>query len=273
MGHIGSGLGSKAVKTFALLDQFISTLGAAKPTLFPLLESVGCGTGAGTGLIRNYKGAAHYLQATDEVPTATTLEAEFNPYRHAGGVHSYEFLAAGNHNLMGEDSTDYEFAAGADFSVGAFIFPVDITTVAVLSKYDVNAAREWKFGLDGASKIELESYDETNDQSRIGASDTAVTANQWSFVCATTDGADADASQSFYLNGVADGTGNTESGAAYASQPGVTAKLLVGAAYNTTPALTEQFTGRIALPFITGKVLTAANVLTLYGIGQALLGL
>lgn len=264
--------GGGPTKTFDLLDRFMRILGTTKPTLFPFFETAGGGTG-GNCAIENYKGAYHYVQAVDEVPNAITLEGEFSPYIHAGGVGSYGFAAGGSQYLQGEDSTDYEFAAGADFSIGAFVLPTDITTVAVLAKYDVNAQREWKFGLEGASKIELESYDETNDQTRIGASDTAVTVNQWSFICATTDGADADASQSFYLNGVADGTGNTESGAAYANQPGTTSKLAIGACHNTTPAVTELFSGRIALPFITGKILTAANVTALYGIGKTLLGL
>ena len=37
MGHTSSGLGSKAINTFALLDQIITVLGATKPTLFPFL--------------------------------------------------------------------------------------------------------------------------------------------------------------------------------------------------------------------------------------------
>ena len=270
--HIGSGSPNRNIKTFDLLDQFIEVLGATKPTLFPFLETVGGGT-AGFNSIESYKGATHFVQAVDEVPNAITLEGEFSPYIHTGGVGSYSLDAGGSRYLQGEDSTDYEFPTNADFSVGAFILPTDITAVAVLAKYDVNVQREWKLGLDSNSKIELESFDETNDHSRIGAGDTAVTINQWSFICATTDGADLDASQSFYLNGVADGSGNTASNAAYASQPGTTAKLAIGASHATTPALTEQFSGRIALPFICGKELSAANVLTIYNIGRTLLGL
>ena len=264
--------GRAPVNTFDLLDQFMAILGATKPTLFPFLETVGGGT-AGNASIESYKGATHFVQAVDEVPNAITLEGEFSPYIHVGGVGSYSLDAGGSQYLQGEDSTDYEFAANAAFSVGAFILPTDITSVAVLAKYDVNVQREWKFGLQSASKIELESFDETNDHSRIGAGDTAVTINQWSFICATTDGSDSDAAQSFYLNGVADGSGNTESNAAYASQPGTSAKLAIGAAHNTTPAVTEIFSGRIALPFITGKELTAADVAAINGLGQRLLGL
>ena len=264
--------GRAPVNTFDLLDQFMAILGATKPTLFPFLETVGGGT-AGNNSIENYKGATHFVQAVDEVPNAITLESEFSPYMHAGGVGSYSLDAGGSQYLQGEDSTDYEFAAGADFSVGAFILPTDITAVAVLAKYDVNVQREWKLGLDGSSKVEFESFDEANDQSRICTGDTAAVVNQWSFVCATTDGADTATAQKVYLNGVVDKITNTESGAAYASQPGTNAKLAIGAAHNTTPAVTELFSGRIALPFICGKELTAADVAAINGLGQRLLGL
>ncbi len=259
------------VNTFDLLDQLVAILGATKPTLFPFLETVGGGTAKNCS-IESYKGATHFVQAVDEIPNAITLESEFSPYIHAGGVGSYSFDAGGSQYLQGEDSTDYEFAAGAAFSVGAFILPTDITSVAVLAKYDVNAQREWKLGLNAASKLELESYDESNDEDRIGLSDTAVVVNVWTFICATTDGADSDASMSFYLNGVVDGTGNTESGAAYASQPGTSAKLAIGAAHNTTPAVTELYSGRIALPIVTGKELSPAEVAAINGIGRQLLG-
>ena len=264
--------GRKEIKTFALLDQFISILGSTKTTLFPFIETVGGGT-ANNNSIENYKGATHFLQVVDEIPNAITLESEFSPYMHVGGVGSYALDAGGSQFLQGEDSTDYEFPTGADFSVGAFILPTDITTVAVLAKYDVNVQREWKLGLDGSSKVEFESFDETNNESRICTGDTAAIVSEWSFVLATTDGADTATAQKVYLNGVVDKTTNTESGATYASQPGTSAKLTIGAALNTTPAVTELFSGRIALPFICGKELTAANVLTLYGIGRTLLGL
>ena len=41
----------------------------------------------------------------------------------------------------------------------------------------------------------------------------------------------------------------------------------------TTPTVEREFQGRIALPFICGKALTAANVGTYHSAGQKLLGL
>jgi hypothetical protein len=269
----GSGVGSESINTIAVLDSIMTALGSTKPTLFPFFESVGCGTASGTGLITNYKGAYHTLQCADEVPTATTLQAEFSPYRHVGGVHSYQFTSAGNHNLMGEDSTDYEFPTNAAFSVGAWICPTDITTVTIMSKYDVNLQREFLLQLDANSKLSFTSYDETNDHTIIYTGTTALVVNTWTFVVVTTTGAETTTGQIGYLNATAEATTNVISNALYASQPGGSAKLLVGANYNTTPALTNLFSGRIALPFITGTTLTAANVSTIYSAGRILLGI
>lgn len=255
--------------TFSLLDDIVTILGSTKSTFFPFLESK---NGNNNDLIWSYKNNSSNLQSRDEA-AAKALETEFQPYRHIGGVYSYEFSSAANQHLLGADDANTGFPSNADFSVGAWIWPRDITTVTVMSKYDVNLQREWRLQLDGSSKIELEVYDETNNQDRTGASDTAVTTNQWSFVVATTDNNDSSDSMTFYLNGSADGTGNTESGAAFANSPDTDAKLVVGATLNTDPAVTNLFSGRIALPFVCGKELTSANVASLYGIGQKLLGL
>ncbi len=244
--------------TYALLDQIITTLGATKTFFWPFLESTGA-------IITTYKAENHRLTATDAGANG------FHPFKHPGGVHSYLFTTADDMHLLGTDDANASFASNTAFSLGAWILPEDITTVTIISKYDVNAQREYRLGLDGNSKIELESYDETPNTDRTGASNTAVTADQWSFVVATNDGADADASMSFYLNGAADGTGNTETGA-FDSTEGTTSEIVIGANMNTSPAVQQEFQGRIALPFICGKELTAANVTTLYNSGRILLG-
>ena len=46
---------------------------------------------------------------------------------------------------------------------------------------------------------------------------------------------------------------------------------MIGASDATGTAV-DVFQGRMALPFITGKELTATEVTTLYGIGKVLLG-
>ena len=259
------------IPTLERLDGIITILGTTKTTLFPFFESVG-GSTVGEG-IRSYKENAHVLVSRDEA-AVRTLEAEFSPYKHVGGVYSYEFNAAGNQYLDGTDDTNLGFPTNADFSCGAWIYARDITTVTIMGKYDVNDQREWRMQLDGSSKIELEVLDETevSNGTRIGASDTAVTIDQWAFVVVTTDNNDADASMTFYLDGAADGTGNSLTGT-YNDSPDTTSAFVIGATLNTTPAVTNLFSGRIALPFVCGKVLTAGEVSSLHSIGQELLGL
>lgn len=252
------------IPTFKYLDDIIAILGSTKTTLFPLLESAD--DSREDYRLYSYKENVHNLVAKGDGTEP------FYPYRHVGGIHSLSFEIAENQYLLGEDSTDFEFPSNAAFSVGLWILPRDITTVTLLAKYDTNNQREWRLMLNGSSKLELTSYDEANDETRIGPGDTAVSLNEWTFVVATTDGADDDASMNFYLNGEADGSGNAESGSGYASQPGGTAALTI-AADLATGAAANEFEGRIALPFVCGKVLTAAEVKSLYPIGQKLLGL
>ena len=257
------------IRTYDFLDQIVAVLGTTKMTFFPFFMHE---AGNGATPIRAHN-SVHFLNPHDETGSARILQSEHLPYRHPGGIYSYNFNASDDLNLRGDDHADYEFPGNTPYSVGCWIYPRDITTVTLVGKYDINVQREWRLQLDGTSHVELESFDETNNQSRIGAGDTAVIADQWSFVVATFDGADADASMSFFLNGAADGSGNTESGAAYASQPGTTAALTVGATHNTTPVVVNQFTGRVALPFVTGIELSATQVAELDRLGRILLGL
>lgn len=269
--HISGGTVDPTRNTFALLDTIITALGSTKTTFFPFLESVG-GSVVQQG-IRSYKENQHDLISRDEA-AVRTLEAEFSPYMHVGGVHSYNFDSAGSKFLLGTDDGNLGFPTNADFSVGAFVYPRDDTTVTIMGKYDVNDAREWRLGLNGSKKLELEVLDETeaSNGTRIGAGDTDVAIDQWNFVCATTNNNDADASMSFYLDGVADGTGNTETGT-YNDSPDTAGLFAIGVTLNTQPAVTNIFSGRIALPFVCGKVLTQANVTTIYNTGRTLLGL
>ena len=259
------------IPTLDRLDDIIAILGSTKTTLFPFLESVG-GSTVNEG-IRSYKENAHVLVSRDEA-AVRTIEAEFSPYKHVGGVYSYEFNAAGNQYLDGTDDANLGFPSNADFSCGAFIYTRDITSVTIMGKYDVANQREWRMQLDGSSKIELEVLDETevSNGTRIGASDTAVTADQWSSVVITTNNNDADASMTFFLNAAADGTGNSLTGT-YNDSPDTTSAFVIGATLNTAPAVTNLFSGRMALVFVCGKVLTADEVSSFHSIGQELLGL
>jgi hypothetical protein len=90
------------------------------------------------------------------------------------------------------------------------------------------------------------------------------------FVVATYDGVAATPGVALYVNGSVV-TSSTVTGAWTDMIPGAT-PLTVGCA-GVTATPTFEFHGRIALPFITGKALTAANVAELYKITAPMVGL
>ncbi len=255
---------------FADLDAIVSILGTTKTTFWPLLESMGR---ASTQVIRAYGNDNRILAPRDEGGGVLRFD-EMNPFRHHSGLFSYDLSASSNHNLISADANEYSFPSNEDFSVGLWIYPRDITTVTLMAKYDINDAREWRMELDGSSKLSLEVLDETEatNGTRIGASDTVVSAEAWQFVVVTTDNNDSDASMSFYINGAADGSGNAETGT-YNDSPGTGSAFTIGASLNTYPALANVFDGRVALPFVCGKELSAAEVAQIYDIGKRLLGM
>ena len=266
---IGSGLGSKATKTFDLLDQILTVLGSTKTSFWPLVESTG-------SIVRTYGESAHIFTMTDGG------SGGFIPVQHVGLIQSYHFDKTDSMHGAGEDHADFSFAGGTDaaFSVGAWVNrDVAGAEQAILAKYDVaGSLREWKLELDIANKIYLELYDESLDDTVTSTGDTSLTLNKWQFVVATYGGEGGNPSKvgmtlPLYLDGVAetetiaDGGGNV-----YEDMEDTATPLMLGAA-DDTAAPTIEMDGRIALPFICGKKLTAVDVTTLYGIGKTLLGL
>lgn len=268
LGYSAQGSGAP-IPTFKYLDDIIAILGSTKTTFFPFLENVG---GDGFAGIWSYKRVQTWLNSQDE-GGSVVLQTEMSPYRHVGGIHSYDLDPTGDHYLRGQDEADFSFASNAPCSFGIWIKPTDITTVTLMAKYDEGADQEFKLSLDASSKIELEVYDETNNEDRTGASDTAIVIGDWSLVIATYDGADDDGSMTFYLNGAADGAGNTASDAAFASMVAGGSPLAIGAHFESGGAPKDEFKGRLALPFLCGKELSAGDVSGLHVIGQKLLGL
>lgn len=247
---------------FPLLDAMMDILGTTKATLWPIFESTG-------NVIRSFRGAAHYFTMTDGGAQG------FYPFRHVGGINSLHFLKTDDMHGAGEDHADFEFGDGTvdvAFSMGAWVWQdVQGAEAAILAKFDVaGTLREWKFAVNASNKPELTLYDESADTTEVGAADTALTLNRWHFVVITYDGDEADPDVNFYLDGAADGEGTTETGA-YVAMEATATPLMLGAA-DDTAAPTIEFNGRIALPFICGKELTAVEVNRLYGLSRTLMG-
>ena len=277
---MSTNLGASQLKsTFVLLDEIIAVLGSTSVSLWPFFESTGGDGGVDGGILAYRSGSQNKAWTSRDEIAAVALQSEFNPYRHSGGVFSYVFGAVNQH-LSGADHTEFTFgdaSIDSPFSVGCWFFHGEAagTARSLLAKYrrTVVTAREWDFRLDASGNLVLELFDESAAASEIGTGSGVRLENDWNFAVATYDGGETSPVVHLYLNNVdtlASGA-TTETGAYVAMEDTTTALLLAARNINTSP--TQNFLGRIALPFITGIELTAAQVGSLFAIGNTLLGL
>lgn len=248
------------------LNDILSTLGTTKTSLWPFWESTGTlitGVSAGD------------LTSSDEA-AARALESEFAPLLLPCGLYSYHFAVTGNQHLAGTDHADYSFGDGtvdSPFSVGAWIRPNAIVTNVIMGKYDsAGGAEEWRFFIDSNGLLSLELHDASASTTEIAVSTTAVTRGQWVFVVATYDGGETAPVVGLYVNGSAVGDGTTTESGAYVAMENTASPLTIGCSGVTATPVAE-FHGRIALPFITGKALSAAEVTTLHGYTAPMVGI
>lgn len=258
--------------TFSLLDDIVTILGGTKLTFYPFLS------GFGTDVLPYGTGSDAPVAQTSDDAGVVAREAEFDPLLHVGGVYSYyNDSSVNNHINCGDDVAFSHGNATVDtaFSCGAWIMMTEaIATQRSLFAKFVGAAEEYDFRLDTSGNLVLELHDASASATEIGtASGQEIDPFVWQFVVATYDGAQAAPAVHLYTNATdgLSGGGTTESGS-YVAMENTSSVLIVGAR-NTTAAPAFEFEGRIALPFMCGKELTSANVASLHGIGQILLGL
>jgi hypothetical protein len=253
-------------QTFKALSTAMGILGTTKPSLWPFLEKTGV-------LVSG-------LSVGDLIPSETAgaaeaLEDDFAPFAHAGGVHSYHFHPTGDHHLAGIDHTNYSFGDGtvdSPFSVGAWIIPNAIVTNVIVAKYDsAGNLEEWRFFIDSAGKLSLELHDASASATEIAVSSAALAIGRQHFVVATYDGGETAPVVNLYVDGVLVNDGSTAETGAYVAMENTAAPLTVGCSGVTATPVAE-FHGRIALPFVAGKALSAAEVLQLDEIYGVLLG-
>lgn len=247
------------------LNDILTVLGTTKASLWPLWESTGSLV---TGI------AAGDLTAAKTAGAAKQLQDDFAPVQLPCGLYSYHFHPTGDHHLAGTDDATYTFgtgAADAAFSCGAWIRPVAASNT-IMAKYDAaGTAREWRFWVDAAGKLDLELYDESADTTEIAASTAALTAGQFVFAVASYDGDEANPTVNLYIDGALVNDGSTTETGAYVAMEDTATPLTI-ACSGTTALPANEFHGRIALPWITGKALTAAQVATLYTITAPMVG-
>lgn len=246
------------------LNDILTILGTTKTSLWPFWEH--------TGTLVSCIGIGDCV-ASETGGAAEALEDDFAPVQLPCGFYSYHFNPTGDHHLAGIDHANYSFVA-APFSVGCWIRPSVITTGVMLAKYDaVGNADEWRFGMAATGVIALELYDASASASEIGLSSEQVGLGTMEFVVATYDGTPATPDVHIYIDGVDENpTGATTETGAFVDMEALAAPLTIGCD-GVTAAPTNEFHGRIFMPFITGKELTAAEVVTLRDIMRPMVGI
>ena len=267
------------INTFKLLDRFIAVLDPATNNMFfwPFFESTGID-------IQSYKDIDEPLLAGEATAYVELNDPAtgFAPYKHVGGVYSYHFEGADDQHLEGADVATLSFNGTADtvFSIGCFFY-AEAATGTLIAKYDaVGGDREWRLHLLAGPDLALEVFHEDGvDSSETAQTTTALSTRRWYFGLVTYGGAGGDggggklaaADMNIYVDGSLVAKTTSEVGAAYADMIAGNAPLMIGANDdNAAPA--NEFTGRIALPFIVNAELSAANAVTLNNIGKTLLG-
>ena len=160
----------------------------------------------------------------------------------------------------------------AAFSIGAWVWPTDITNVVLLSKWDETTGaqlREWLFWIDGNSKLKLNIYDESANIDVNRPSSTTIVANQWQFVVVTytgDGGADAADSINLYINGTV-GNGTASNNASYVAMENLSTVTRLG--FNKGAAANANFfagkmLGGSFCPFFVQAELTLEQVKNMY---------
>ena len=245
------------------LNDILTILGTTKTHIWPFYESLGI-TVSGIGI------GADLIPTNDGVTEA--LEDDFNPAVLPSGLYSYHFLPSIGNNLSGPNEDSYSFVSAA-FSVGCWVRPSAIASNVLLAVFNsAGNAEEWRFWIDAAGKLDFELHDASTSASEIALSDSALTINQWQFLVATWDGTDATPVMNLYVDGASVNDGSSTEVNAFAAMENGATPLTIGCGGLTGTPLTE-FHGRMALPFICGKELTATNVASLYGITAKMVGI
>lgn len=248
------------------INQILDILGTTKTLFVPGWEN--------TGSVISAIGAAGFTSSDEN--GAVTLQSEYAPIEMPCGLYHYGFVTSLNHNWNGSDNDAFSFFTAAEepFSVGLWFRPNLITAAMdLIAKYDPAATEEWRFGMTNAGLLFLELYDASANASEVGTADTALTPGQWVFCVATYDGTAATPDVHIYVNGTDyNSTGATTETGAYVAMENLTAPLMIGAS-DVTASPDNVTSGRIALPFICGKELTAAEVVQLRDIMGPMVGL
>jgi len=197
-------------------------------------------------------------------------------YGHDARI-SYPNLLLSTHYIEIADNDDFSFGDGTNdsaFSVSvAFKETSTSSNMMLASKRDdfLNAL-EWYIyvGSGVSSSISFYTYDQSVPDSCYTTSTNNVWGSSWWIVTVTYDGSSSANGQHIYINGeLSDDSHNT--GGTYVAMENLTSKVGFGCRFNNGVA-TDRFSGPACLFSITGKELSASEVLSVYNIYRSIVG-
>ncbi len=243
-------------------------------------------SGAGTEDLSGHTLVAHWL-FNDNLGTTAVLDDDGGTYdgtatTNTDAIHKDGYVGTGcfelgaTHYVTVSDNAAFTFddkgdglGSGDDFSIGAWVSYVSNGTIQqIVTKSDVSH-QEYLFRIDSDGKLNMRLTDNSATK-QCGRSADVAMLNGWHFVVVTYEpsannpwsGNNAADDMILYMDGaVVASTATCETG--YDGMENKDADLLVGALL--FPAATQNWVDQIDDVFITSDVLTAGEILALYG--------
>lgn len=253
--------------TLSILNELHEIIGSNKSNMWPCFEATG-------PLILGF--AATDLVPSDEAG-AVNLEDEFTPIlsMRNNNLNAYFFSGTVFRHLLAGDHADYSFeGAGEEFSLGFFVLPMNTALVqALIAKYDEGVLTEFSWHINTNGTLELILFDGIDGVTGFLTATSTVTVDihelhQYAVTVA------ADAVVTFYKDGelenAADAVTPTETGS-YVNMDDTVATLMVGARDDGGEPQ-ELLNGWGTQPFVTGKLLTPAEIRRQYQLYSMLIG-
>jgi hypothetical protein len=260
--------GSEADYLRYLLDRIIEISGRSETVFFlPFFES----NPAATEAVTDY--GPHGLHFTNQVnfDEAPIIRGSILRYHLNGGN---EYLQHPDNDVfsMGADGTVPNEPVITWFCAG---YMHAATSSMIMSRSDeTNLATEmeWKFELTGGRNLRLRIFDDSAG-ARIGQFSTPLIANNgWVTLGATYDATRVDAGVTLYIDGL--GVASTADGAgAYTAMENTAVITALGTYENNAGVLANFYDGYMALPLMTNKNLSAAQMGGLDALYRRLLGI
>jgi len=273
--------GGNMVPTFEILDKIATLLGTTKMTFVPLFGGISTSSSASDQLPYGSDALAQAYTLRNDAGGVAPATAR--PHQHcASGLFSYQNVTTVR-LAAAADNAGHSFGSGlvdAPFSAGIWVLVAEAlgTVRSLIAKYSPagGVAREYDFRFDATGQLELELFDES-----VGADETATAADggvivpfAWNHCVATYDGGETDPRIHIYLNGVdQNAAGLSVENGDYIAMEDLGTVLTIGCRDDGAGAAAQSLQGRVALPFITGKELSADEVSSIYHYGRMLLGL